>query len=110
MFEIKTARLGKKHNNFQFNGINPNYNYDYLICVGITKTDVYYRIVSKKIDFQYIHEKKKRGYWVNIMNSLKKIVEMNPDNKVNHKLTLPLKLMNNFVDFETEIKKILDIK
>ncbi|GAA9838635.1 hypothetical protein VN0558_12690 [Helicobacter pylori] len=30
-FEVKTARKGRTNNTFQFNGINPRYNYDFLI-------------------------------------------------------------------------------
>ena len=29
-FEVKTARKGRSNDTFQFNGINPNYNYNYM--------------------------------------------------------------------------------
>lgn len=33
--EIKTARKGLKNNSLQFNGINPAYNNDYIIVIGL---------------------------------------------------------------------------
>ena len=38
--EIKTARKGKKRDTFQFNGINPKYNFNYIICVAILEDDL----------------------------------------------------------------------
>lgn len=57
-FEVKTARKGRTNNTFQFNGINPRYNYDYLICLGICEDKVLYRIFLKS-EIQYIHKERK---------------------------------------------------
>ncbi|UUD36188.1 hypothetical protein NPA08_04535 [Mycoplasmopsis citelli] len=110
LLEVKTARLGKKVKTFQFNGINPNYNYDYLICIGITKEDIYYRIISKNVDFKYIHNKNQRGHWIDIDGKLWKIIEMNPGNSVNYKLTINLKIMKHISLFKEEFFNILDLK
>jgi hypothetical protein len=48
LFEVKTARKGSKNNTFQFNGINPRYNYDYLFCLGICEDTIVFRIFEKK--------------------------------------------------------------
>ncbi len=52
--EVKTARKRRTNNTFQFNGINPRYNYNYLICLGICEDKLVYRIF-KKSDIQYIY-------------------------------------------------------
>ncbi|WAM01223.1 hypothetical protein NWE60_00930 [Mycoplasmopsis felis] len=59
--EIKTARQGRKNPTFQFNGINPNYNYDYLICIGITQSEILYKIISKHNDFVHQWQNKQRS-------------------------------------------------
>ncbi|TAG86933.1 MAG: restriction endonuclease, partial [Bacteroidetes bacterium] len=46
-FEVKTARKGRTNNTFQFNGINPKYNYDYMICLGVCEDKLLYRIFLK---------------------------------------------------------------
>lgn len=81
--EIKTARKGLKNNTFQFNGINPKYNYDYIILLGITYDDVYYHIVDKKQDYIYNHSLRKE--FIKINNKDKQLVQMNPGNSVNYK-------------------------
>ncbi|TDV23543.1 hypothetical protein BCF59_0534 [Mycoplasmopsis mustelae] len=106
LLEIKSARLGKKNLTFQFNGINPDYNYDYLICIGISETQAFYKIISKR-DFIYIHQKENRGHWIKIDGKNKKLVEMNPDNKVNYKLTLHKSSMNDISNFAEELTKYI---
>ena len=44
--EIKTAREGLKTKTFQFNGINPDYNHDYIILIGISSDEFYYHILA----------------------------------------------------------------
>lgn len=46
--EVKTARKGN-NDTFQFNGINPAYNYDYLICIGVCPNKILYRILGRII-------------------------------------------------------------
>ncbi len=102
--EIKTARKGRKNNTFQFNGINPRYNYNYLIFVGITKNEVLYKIINKD-KIKYVH--KERKHFVNLKNNKKQLVKMNPNNEVNFKLTLNIKDMINAEDnLENELANI----
>ncbi|WP_322900484.1 hypothetical protein [Mycoplasmopsis felis] len=106
--EIKTARQGRKNPTFQFNGINPNYNYDYLICIGITQSEILYKIISKHNDFVYIHDKTNRGHWVKIDDeNQKKLVSMNPNNNVNYKLTLNITSMKSISNFKDEIVNLI---
>lgn len=86
--EIKTARKGLNNNTFQFSGINPKYNYDYIILLGITTQSVHYYIVDKKRDYEYIHDRKRE--FIKINEKYKQLVAMNPGNQVNFKLTLNL--------------------
>ncbi len=88
LFEVKTARKGRNGNTFQFNGINPNYNYSYLLCLGICEDAILYRIFDKK-DISYIH--KTKNFFVKQGEISKQLVQMNPNNLVNYKLTLNLK-------------------
>ena len=87
-FEVKTARKGSKNNTFQFNGINPNYNYNYLLCIGICEDAVLFRIFEKK-EISYHH--KDRKFYMKQGDFEKQLVSMNPNNQVNYKLTLNLK-------------------
>lgn len=57
-FEVKTARKGRTNNTFQFNGINPRYNYDFLICLGVCEDKLLYRIF-KKDEINYIYKERK---------------------------------------------------
>lgn len=91
--EIKTARKGLKNNTFQFNGINPKYNYDYIILLGLTYEDIYYYIIDKKQDYKYDHKTRKE--LIKINDKFKQLVAMNPGNAVNLKLTLNLKELKN---------------
>ncbi|GAA9113230.1 hypothetical protein HpHA162_11500 [Helicobacter pylori] len=43
---------------FQFNGINPRYNYDFLICLGVCEDKLLYRIF-KKDEINCIHKERK---------------------------------------------------
>ncbi len=95
--EIKTARKGRKNNSFQFNGINPLYNHDYIILIGLTTSKIYYQIIDGKI--RYDHHARKSYVIVN--NKEKQLVSMNPGNAVNYKVTLTineLKEINTLVD------------
>ena len=78
--EIKTARKGLNNDTFQFNGINPKYNYDYIILLGITTQNVYYYIVDKRRDYTYNHSLRKE--FIKINDKDKQLVAMNPDNQV----------------------------
>ena len=104
LFEIKTARKGRNNNTFQFNGINPNYNYDYLLCVGICEDSIHFRIFSKK-DVAYIH--KERKFYITQDNFRKQLVQMNPQNQVNYKLTLNLKELFEITKFFEKLSLIL---
>ncbi len=102
--EIKTARKGRKNNTFQFNGINPRYNYDFMICLGICEDKILYRIFQKA-EIQYIH--KDRHYYI-IQNDLKRqLVQMNPDNHVNFKLTMSIIDLFDISNFIEELNKSL---
>ncbi|MBQ9312513.1 MAG: hypothetical protein IJ213_05645 [Bacteroidales bacterium] len=105
--EIKTARLGKT-NTFQFNGIEPRRNYDYILCIGICLDRVVYRIFSHK-DIKYVHEVRKY-YVVQNGNFKKQLVKMNPDNLVSYKLTTSLKEMYEIEKLPQELKQIFDKK
>lgn len=102
--EIKTARKGLKRDNFQFNGINPIYNCDYIILLGITCDEIYYYIVNKKEACQYEHKMQK--YFFTINGKRKQIVKMNPGNAVNFKLTLAIKEFKTIDNFVKEIKDL----
>jgi len=98
--EIKTARKGIKNDTFQFNGINPNYNYSFIILIGITSNDVFYNIVPKS---RYIH--KGRKHIVDLSNGQQKtLVAMNPGSNVNYKLTLNIKDLKPIEEFIGELK------
>lgn len=84
--EVKTARKGLKNNTFQFNGINPNYNIEYIICIGLCIDKAYFKIIDGKK--QYNH--KTRSFYLNVNEKNKKLVSMNPGNQANYKLTLNL--------------------
>ncbi len=98
LFEVKTARKGRKNNTFQFNGIDPKYNYDYLVCIGVCEDKILYRMFSKST-ITYIHGDQK--YYVTQGDYKRQLVKMNPNNLVNLKLTINEKDLY-------EIPKILD--
>ncbi len=100
-FEIKTARKGRKNDTFQFNGINPNYNYNYLICLGITEEELFYRIFLKS-SIKYIHNGQK--HFLIQEDFEKQLVKMNPNNLVNYKLTINKKELFRISNFIDEIR------
>lgn len=100
--EIKTARKGLKNNTFQFNGINPNYNCDYIICIGLSPQQAFFKIISG----EKIYNHKTRKFYLKVDDKLRQIVAMNPHNQANYKLTLTLKHLKNIENFESELRKI----
>jgi hypothetical protein len=90
MIEIKTARKGIK-NTYQFNGIEPvGRHYSYIILIGISTTDIKFKIISHK-SIRDIHNP--RQFFIDFYGKdnkpkSKKLVQMNPGNTVNYKLTL----------------------
>lgn len=99
--EIKTARKGLKNSTFQFSGINPKYNYDYIILLGLTFDDLHYYIVDKRRDYSYDH--KARREFITINGKPRQLVQMNPGNAVNLKLTLNLKDLKNSENLADEL-------
>jgi|GEM_PF-1882971 len=99
-FEVKTARKGRTNNTFQFNGINPRYNY--LICLGVCENELLYRIF-KKSEIVYIH--KERNHFVIQGDYKRQLVQMNPDNQVNFKLTISLRDLYNISNLVNELKE-----
>ncbi|MDR0927254.1 MAG: restriction endonuclease [Ignavibacteria bacterium] len=104
LFEVKTARKGRSNNSFQFNGINPRYNYDYLLCIGICEDAIVFRIFEKK-DVSYHH--KDRKFYIKQDEFEKQLVQMNPDNQVNYKLTLNIKDFHNISLLSNQLQTIL---
>lgn len=102
--EVKTARKGRTNNTFQFNGINPRYNYDFLICLGVCEDKLLYRIFFKS-ETQYIH--KERNHFIIQGDYKRQLVQMNPDNHVNLKLTINLNDLYDISNIIDELKKIL---
>jgi len=101
-FEVKTARYGRNCS-FQFNGINPSYNVDYIICLGICEDTAVYRIITKREEVVYVHNK--RGHYVINPDFSKKLVQMNPGNDVNYKLTLSLEQMYSIENLVHDLKR-----
>ena len=102
--EVKTARKGLKNNTFQFNDINPKYNYDYIILLGLTYDELYFYIIDKKRD--YLYEHKTRKEFIKIDNKLKQLVMMNPGNAVNLKLSLNLTDLKSSEDLADELRAL----
>lgn len=100
--EIKTARKGLKNDTFQFNGINPNYNCKFIICIGLCADAAYFKIVSG----EKIYDHKSRKFFLNIDGKLKQIVAMNPQNLANYKLTLTLKQLEKIENFEGKLREV----
>lgn len=101
--EVKTARKGRTSNTFQFNGINPRYNYDYLICLGVCEDKLLYRMFSKS-ETQYIH--KTRNHFIIQGHYKRQLVQMNPDNHVNFKLTISLKDLYEIESLPNKLRAI----
>ena len=102
-FEVKTARKGRTNNTFQFNGINPNYNYHFLICLGVCEDKLLYRIFNKN-DIQYKH--KDRNHYIIQGDYDRQLVQMNPNNLVNLKLTINI---NDLFDISNLINEIQNL-
>lgn len=102
--EVKTARLGA-NNTFQFNGLSPDYNYDYVALIGIAPTEIKGILVKGKVS--YVHSKRSHYLSVQINGKEvdKKLVNMNPKNTTNLKLTLKEKEMWTLDEFVKDIKK-----
>lgn len=97
--EIKTARMGLKNEIFQFNGINPHYNYDYIFCIGLSTQAAYFKIINGKIFYDH----KKRKFYLNVDDKPKQLVAMNPGNQANYKLTLSKKHLNTIENLTISI-------
>ncbi len=102
LIEVKTARKGRSNNTFQFNGLNPRYNYDYLICLGICEDKLLYRIFAKS-EIQYLH--KERSHFIIQGDYKRQLVQMNPDNHVNLKLTISLNDLYDISNLIEELKE-----
>lgn len=102
--EIKTARKGAKNNSFQFNGINPLYNHDHIILLGITTNSVHYNIISEPA----IYDHRLRKHFLNVNETRRQLVAMNPGNSVNYKLTLQLSQLKPISAFIEDLHSLLD--
>lgn len=100
--EVKTARKGRTNDTFQFNGLNPEYNYDYLICLGICEDKLLYRLFLKSE-----MQKKDSVYYVTQDNFMGRLVQMNPGNNVNYKLTIKLRDLYEISHIIEDLTKLL---
>lgn len=100
--EIKTARKGIKNNSLQFNGINPRYNHDYIILLGLQSQKAGFLIISGK----EIYDHKTRSFYLEVNGKNKKLVSMNPDNQVNYKLTLSFNELKEIDKIIEELKAL----
>lgn len=105
LLEIKTARKGRDNDTFQFNGINPRYNYDYLLCLGICENSIHFRIF-KKSEIEYRHNQG-RKHFIAQGDFEKQLVKMNPNNEVNFKLTINLRDLFDISRLSEQLQKIL---
>lgn len=103
--EIKTARKGSKNNSFQFNGINPKYNYNFIICLGICPDKLMYRIFLKK---DIIYQHKERKNYIIQGDFKRQLVAMNPGNQVNYKLAVQLKDLLDVSNIVDEMKILIE--
>ena len=101
--EIKTARKGRESNTYQFNGLNPFYNYDYIILIGISSTDVKYLLIKGKVKYNH----KDRKHYLEINNKNKNLTKMNPNDDKNLKFTLKDNDLKDISLFEKEVKQEL---
>ena len=99
--EVKTARLGV-NKTYQFNGINPRYNYDYIILLGISEKEAHYLIIKGKVKYNHPTQK----YSLKVNDEEKNLVAMNPKNDANYKLTLKQEELLDIESLPKEIKKI----
>ena len=103
-FEVKTARKGRTNNTFQFNGINPRYNYDYLLCLGVCEDKLLYRIFLES-EIKYIH--RERNHFIIQGEYKRQLVKMNPNNEVNLKLTVSINDLYDISNLVKELKGLL---
>jgi hypothetical protein len=104
-FEVKTARKGRSNNTFQFNGINPSYNYHYLICLGVCEEKLLYRIF-KKNEIEYKHRDRK--HYIVQGDFQRQLVQMNPNNLVNLKLTLNITDLFDIQNLIRDLQEMLN--
>lgn len=90
-FEVKVASQDT-NGNFQFNGIRYDTNYSHLFCLGITPSDLAYRIVQKG----------------QIGSGNYKMVTMAKGSNATFKLTRTLEQLKSFDAFDTDIKNFLE--
>ena len=90
-FEVKVASQDT-NGNFQFNGIRYDTNYSHLFCLGITPSDLAYRIVQKG----------------QIGSGNYKMVTMAKGSNATFKLTRTLEQLKSFDAFDTDIKNLLE--
>ena len=102
--EIKTARKGFNNDSFQFNGINPIYNHDYIFLIGLTTNHLYYKI----IDGHSIYDHATRKHYLMVNGNRKQLVSMNPGNSVNYKLTLRLNDLEDISNFVAELQRLFN--
>ena len=100
--EIKTARKGIKNDTFQFNGINPIYNHDYIFLIGLTTNHLYYKILNGRS----IYDHTQRKHYLMVNGKKRQLVSMNPGNSVNYKLTLSLSDLNDISCFVNELRDL----
>lgn len=100
--EIKTARKGLKNDTFQFNGINPHYNCDYILCLGLSVEKAYFKLISGA----KIYNHKERKFYLKVDNKERQLVAMNPGNQANYKLTLSIKQLDTIDTLETKLKEV----
>ena len=102
--EVKTARKGRTNNTFQFNGINPRYNYDYLVCLAVCEDRLLYRIFLKS-EMTYIH--KERNHFIIQGEYRRQLVKMNPENQVNLKLTISMSDLFDISNLPNELRTLI---
>ena len=102
--EVKTARKGRTNNTFQFNGINPRYNYDYLVCLAVCEDKLLYRIFLKS-EIVYIHSE--RNHFIIQGEYRRQLVKMNPDNQVNLKLTVSMNDLFDISNLPNELRTLI---
>lgn len=98
--EIKTARKGLKNNTFQFSGINPHYNCDYILCIGLSLEAAFFKIIKGN----KIYNHKERKFYLKVNDKERQLVAMNPGNQANYKLTLQLKDLDRIETFIDSIR------
>jgi hypothetical protein len=75
-----------------------------LVCLGVCEDKLLYRIFEKS-DIKYIH--KERNHFIVQGEYKRQLVQMNPDNHVNLKLTINLNDLSDISNLITELKEKL---